>query len=126
MSYDLMVFEPTAAPRDPETFMKWYRGQTAWTEAHSYNDPCVTSPNLSAWFAEMIGDFPPMNGPLASKDYDNAKVSDYCIGKVVIYVAFAWSEAQAAYEAMRRSAVNHSVGFYDVSGYPGEIWFPDA
>ncbi|MGH9353867.1 MAG: hypothetical protein ACRD2G_17180 [Terriglobia bacterium] len=42
MSYDLMVFGPTVAPRERDAFMAWYHVQTAWGEPHGYDDPKVT------------------------------------------------------------------------------------
>jgi len=124
MSYDLMVFEASVAPRSREEFMAWYSSQTEWSEDHSYQDHAVTSEALQNWFKEMIQHFPPMNGPLASDDDDNPKVTDHCIGKDVIYSAFAWSEAEEAYSIMRALAIKHSVGFFDVSADNGEILFP--
>jgi hypothetical protein len=123
LSYDLMVFEPSAAPRQREVFLEWYHDQTNWAEPHSYNDPKVTSPRLAAWFSDMIKTFPPMNGPLRSDAIDDPRLTDYSIGSVVIYVAFAWSQAEAAYPEVRRLATIHRVGFLDVSG-DSEIAFP--
>jgi len=54
MSYDLMVFEPSVAPRDRAQFMEWYHQQTQWSEGHGYNDPAVASPALQRWFQDMI------------------------------------------------------------------------
>ena len=103
--------------------MRWYEVQTAWG-----NDTCddyrLCSPALQLWFLEMIETFPPMNGPIASKDYDSF-VTDYCCGKSVIYSAFAWSVADTARRETRGLAIKHRIGFYDVSGDPGEILFPD-
>jgi len=124
MSYDLMVFDPAAAPRERGAFMKWFEQQTQWTETHGYNDPNVPTPPLRAWFTEMIQTYPPMNGPLASDDDDDPKVTDYSVGKTVIYGAFAWSEAQAAYAQVKSLAARHHVGFFDVSGQEGDIWLP--
>jgi hypothetical protein len=125
MSYDLMVFEPTAAPKDRAAFMDWYRQQTQWSEGHSYNDPKVASPGLQHWFHEMIQFFPAMNGPFAS-DLDTPEVTDHCIGKDVIYSAFAWSVANEARANMRALAIKHGVGFFDVSDTNGEILLPQA
>jgi hypothetical protein len=124
MSYDLMVFEPTAAPRERNAFLDWYRAQTQWTEDHSYNDPSVTTTRLSAWFADMRRDFPSVND--ASDGADNPRVTEYSIGKSVIYAAFRWSEAESAYAAVRTRAVGHRLGFFNVSADNGEIWFPPA
>lgn len=119
-----MVFDPHAAPRERDDFMDWYERQTEWTEEHSYDDPQITSPSLANWFAEIAEAFPPMNGPFASNDYENPKMTDYSIGRSVIYVAFAWSQAESAFEAVDRLAAKHRVGFFDVSGDQGEIRFP--
>jgi hypothetical protein len=124
MSYDLMVFEPSKAPKEREAFMSWYTEQTKWSEDHSYQDHEVTSPLLQVWFKEIVQFFPPMNGPLASDDVDDPKVTDHCIGHDVIYSAFAWSVAEEAYPKFRELAIKHSVGFFDVSADNGEILFP--
>ena len=124
MSYDLMVFDPNAAPRERDAFLSWYKAQTEWTEGHCYNDPQVTTPALASWFADISQTYRPMNGPFACRDYDDPKVTDYSIGRSVIYAAFAWSEAASAFEAVNRLAAKHGVGFYDVSSDEGEIRFP--
>ena len=126
MSYDLMVFEPTAAPRGRRQFLKWYDKQTQWGEGHDYNNPGVSSPALQAWFQEMIKIFPPMNGPYASSNDDDPKVTDYSLGKAVVYVCFAWSCAEQAHETVKRLAARHMVGFFDASSNEGEIIFPDS
>jgi len=123
MSYDLMVFELSEAPKTKAEFMSWFSEQTSWSEPHSYNDHAVTSPALKAWFEEMIKHFPPMNGPLASVEGDSPKVTDHCIGKHLIYSAFSWSEAEEAHEKMRSLAIKHRVGFFDVSADNGEILY---
>jgi len=124
MSYDLMVFEAAVAPKSREDFMAWFGEQTEWSEDHSYQDHTVASAPLQAWFKEMVDFFPAMNGPLASDDVDDPKVTDHCIGQDVIYSAFAWSVAEEAHPKMRELAIKHSVGFFDVSANEGEILFP--
>ena len=126
MSYDLMVFEPTVAPKERKEFMEWYAQQTEWAEDHSYQDHAVTTEALQSWFKEMVEYFPAMNGPLASDDVDDPKVTDHCIGQHVIYSAFAWSVAEDAYPKVRELAIKHSVGFFDVSADNGEILFPNS
>ncbi len=124
MSYDLMVFDPLVAPRNREDFLSWYDAQTQWTEEHTYQDPKITTPALASWLAEMWRMFPPMNGPFASDDFDNSRVTDYSIGRSIIYAAFAWSQAEAAFQAVDRLATEHAVGFFDVSSGEGVIRFP--
>lgn len=127
MSYDLMVFRPDIAPRTRHEFMSWYHDQTRWSEGHSYNDPVVTSDNLKSWFFEMINSYPALNGPYAKEDEDEYDdfVTDYSIGKDVIYAAFSWSLAEQAYETMKALAQKHKVGFFDASANNGDILFPD-
>nr|WP_225563087.1 hypothetical protein [Rhodanobacter sp. DHG33] len=120
-----MVFEPTAAPRDRGSFMGWYEKQTEWGEGHNYLDPKIASPRLQLWFQEMVQFFPAMNGPFAS-DSDASEVTDHCIGKDVIYSAFAWSVAEKAHAKMRELAIKHNVGFFDVSAGEGELLFPET
>ena len=124
MSYDLMVFDAETAPREREAFISWYDRQTRWDESHGYDDPQVTTPELRAWFEEMIQTFPPMNGPLASDDPDDPHVTDYSVGRSVIYAAFAWSQAEVAHQRMGELAAKHGVGFFDVSSEDGSTWFP--
>jgi hypothetical protein len=124
MSYDLMVFEPSVAPRERSAFLEWYRNQTQWSEEHGYNNPSVASPALQQWFHEMIQYYPPLNGPLASDDVDNPTVTDHCVGRHVIYSAFAWSCAVDAYRTMKLLAAKHGVGFFDVSSNEMDIFFP--
>ena len=132
MSYDLMVFEKNTAPHTKSEFMKWYDEQTDWTEAHDYDDPAMTSPALREWFMEIIQTFPPMNGELSPSEEEIDKnedlefyLTDYSIGKDMIYAAFAWSLCEEAYDMTRKLALKHQVGFFDVSG-EGDIILPDG
>lgn len=122
MSYDLMVFDKASAPKTKAEFMTWYDHQTEWTEGHSYDDPAITSESLRNWFFEMIKVFPALNGPY-SVDEESDRTTDYCIGRDVIYAAFAWSMTAPAYKTMYELAQKHQVGFFDASG-TGEIFFP--
>lgn len=77
--------------------------------------------------------FPPMNGDFAPDvdllDEDEnleRHVTDYSIGREVIYAAFAWSVADEAYDLMRKLAQKYEVGFFDVSGNNGDVILPDG
>ena len=98
--------------------------QAEWEEEHDYDDPKVYSDELKNWFLDMIKSFPAMNGPFASDDIDDPKVTDYSVGIDVIYAAFAWSEAENAYPKMIELAEKHRVGFFDTSGN-GDILIPN-
>ena len=132
MSYDLMVFERTAAPKSRKDFLEWYEKQTEWNEEHDYDDPVITSSDLRNWFMEIIEKFPQMNGAfeLSDDELDNMEnesyVTDYSIGKAVIYAAFAWSLAEEAFETVTKLAKKHNVGFFNVSSDKGEIIFPNG
>ncbi len=119
-----MVFDASAAPRSRQALMDWYDTQTEWQESHGYNNPEIPAATLQAWFREIIKTFPPMNGTLASDDADDPKVTDYSLGRAVIYGAFAWSQAKAADKLARELAAKHGVGFFDVSA--DEIWLPTS
>ena len=126
MSYDLVVFDPEVAPREREAFLAWFQQQTQWSEDHSYADPIVTTPALQGWYEAIRRDYPNMNGPGAADDDHIDEAVDYCIGSNIIYAAFRWSQAEEVYPIVRRLAVEHGTGFYDVSGDEGdgEIYFP--
>jgi hypothetical protein len=128
MSYDLMVFAPEVAPKGDAAFLDWYRVQTRWGEGHSYHDPEVSTPNLRAWFTEMIQKYPSMNGPLAPQPLpeDDPRLTDYSVGREIIYAAFAWSVAEDAYKTMFTLAAKHNVGFFNVSSDKGEVWRPNG
>lgn len=120
-----MVFDPKAAPQNRSGFMKWCRQQTKWGEGHHYDNPDVSTSELRAWFFDMIAHYPMMNGPYASEE-DSSKVTDYSVGRFVIYAGFAWSEAEQAHKAMFSLAQKHAVGFFDVSAGNGGVWIPAA
>jgi hypothetical protein len=129
MSYDLLVFEPSAAPRERDQFIAWWEAQSEWSEAHGYNDPSVPSSALRAWYEEIQVQYPNINlisPSLPAEAFESPRLTDYSLGSVAIYAAFLWSEAEGAYDFVRELAVKHHVGFYDTSGDEGngEIYFP--
>ena len=123
-----MVFNPKNAPKSKTEFMSWYENQTEWEEKHDYDDPKVSSTELRNWFMEIINHFPTLNGPLAPDDIDDRidddELTDYSVGKDVIYSAFRFSVSEEAYLKMVELAEKHKVGFFDASG-TGEIFFPN-
>ena len=120
MSYDLMVFDPAAAPakkRGP--FLDWYEQQSEWEEAHDYDDPAVCTPALRAFYADIAATFPPMQE-------DDGEGTDYTIGAALIYITFEWDKIDQAHETVVRLASAHKLGFFDVSSDLAEVWLPDA
>jgi hypothetical protein len=128
MSYDLAVFDPEVAPLGRGEFLAWFKQQTEWNESHGYDNPKVCSPSLRQLFLEMIAEFPAMNGPHAQEELpeDEATLTDYSVGRSLIYAAFAWSKKEQAYEIMFRLAERHRVGFFNVSSTTGEVWLPGS
>jgi predicted DNA binding CopG/RHH family protein len=126
MSYDLMVFEPSRAPRERKEFIDWFEQQVQWSEDHEYNDPSVCSESLQRFYSELSKHFPNMNvDDEIEESGTEDRLTDYSLGSAVIYAAFAYSVAKEAYTTMRNLAIKHKVGFFDVSTDDGEIIFPD-
>ncbi len=128
MSFDLAVFSPDAAPRDREAFMTWYHEQMKWAGPKDYGDPSSLNPDLLSFFTAMVEEFPAMNGPLAKRVPDDEdpvpRTTDYCGADAFLYMAFAWSVAEDAYEFVRETARATGVGFFDASDDEAEPEFP--
>jgi hypothetical protein len=74
----------------------------------------------------VIPFFPPLNGAFAEKELpeDEATAADYSIGKQMIYMSFAWSKAELAYQTTLDLAAKHDLGFFNVSSPGEEVWLP--
>ena len=119
-----MVFEPEAVPSGHDEFLEWCARQTKWSEDHGYDDPEITSAHLRAWYEDMVQIFPPINGPLASRQMpdDEGSNTDYAIGSTFIYASFAWSKAEPAYMTVARLAEKHGLGLFNASSTGEEVW----
>jgi hypothetical protein len=124
MSYDLAVFDPREELRDRSAFLTWFDGRTSWSEGLDYFAPGNATPALQAWYREMVGIFPPLNGPDRPTNMELCR-ADYGIGPDLIYVGFTKTAGGLAYDTMFRLAAKHRVGFFDVSGNAA-VWFPKA
>jgi len=122
MSYDLAVFDPREEFRERSVFLTWFDGRTSWSEGLDFFDPTNATSGLQAWYREMVGTFPPLNGP-DRPAYMELCMADYGIGTDLIYVGFTKASGGLPYETMFRLAAKHGVGFFDVSGN-GAVWFP--
>lgn len=129
-----MVFRKEKAPKKRKDFLEWYYKKTEWTENQNYNNAHKASKNLRNWYLEMKQTFPPMNGPDSPSSEEwgkleeiglDAYLTDYAIDQDIIYAAFAWSVAEEAYKAVYTLAEKYGVGFFDVSGEAGNIFFPE-
>lgn len=127
MSYDLLVFDPTKAPSTAHDLEKWFAKQTRWEEDHSYDDPKVSTARLRAWFLTIVKAFPAMNGPYKPSEMpaDESSLTDYSIGRDVIYIGFAWSKSEAALKMVLELAEKHGLGVQDVGASSLKVWLPD-
>ena len=127
MSYDVMVFDPVFAPRERGAFTEWFAKKVDWDVSHDYMNPQSTTTALRAWYDAIRTEYPAMNGPDATDDVDEIDRSgDYNFGPHFIYVTYPWSLAEEIYDRVRALAVEHQIGFYDVSNDEDEqeIYFP--
>ena len=123
-----MVFDPASAPRKRAAFMEWYEQQQSGDEdVPPSDDPKSLTPELQAWFAEMVETFPPLNGPLAKdENIDNPKTTDYGLRRTYVYACFGWSQAEEARMHAVKLAEKHRVGFFNVSSDEGDVWVPGS
>ena len=126
MSYDLMVFDPAAVPIDREAFLAWYDSGHSGEELFDPSRSEFSTPNLRSWLEEMLKTFPALNGPYSQidLDFDDPHLTEYAINRTNIYVCFAWSLAESAYNAVISLAEKHRLAFFDVSGAEGRVWRP--
>ncbi|SMP04230.1 hypothetical protein [Shimia sagamensis] len=144
MSYDLLVFDPQVAPVSRPNFMAWYGDLTKWEETRDYNSPEGMTGTLPQFYNVLRREFPPMNGPhafdfdtlveekrgfwqrlfggaQALEPFNESLVTDYSFAQSGLYLSFAWSVAEQAYDQVVRSALETGVGFFDVSATDGVI-----
>lgn len=122
MSYDIFAFAPEAVGADDDV-LAWYQEQATWWESHPYDDPTVTTLRLQAFYRDLITVFPPMNGPDAPADDDDAD-TDYTFGPNVVDVAFRWAKADHAREVFIRMGQAHGVGVCEISESPAIVHRP--
>ena len=120
MSYDLMLFDESKAPKFYGDFLEWMSEKTQWKEDRDYNSTNGTSPQLVSWFMETKEMFPPLNGEYSLSDgeaFANAEIenhlTDYSIGSDMIYAAVGWSVAEEADRLMSQLAGKHGLGLYN-------------
>lgn len=125
MSYSFMVFKKEAAPKTRKDFLNWYKHQTEWTEKHNYTDLANTSIELQNWFIEMIKTFPALKDPFTNNEDDKSVfLTDYIIGKDIIYAVFSRQKTEQAYDTGLQLAKKYQVGFFDISSLDKDILFP--
>lgn len=128
MSFDIFVFDPSAAPRDPKKFLAWYDRQTDWQDSVDYSNPENCTPDLHAWLLEICKDFPPLNGPYApvNDDGEEHEWTDYSVSSRFIYACFPWRSCETAKSMSHRVAREHNLAVFDASETPGVVTFHDG
>lgn len=126
MSYELVVFEPAAVPRERAQFLLWYEKQSEFSEPRDYNNPTGLSAMVKPWFMEIITQFPPLNGPYSPKEWpaDDSYVTDYGLGGRFIIAGFGWAKAERAFQMAFRLAAKHGLGFFEAGAASGGVWLP--
>lgn len=116
MSYDVVIFEETKAPRVSGEFIEWMEKEIDWKEDVDYNNPEVASKALRLFYDEITKTFPDLNGPNVNEDEIDEYYTEYDITPNVIFMAFGWTHAEKASELVIELLEKYNVGLYD----PGE------
>jgi hypothetical protein len=126
MSFDLMVFNPDAAPKDHNEFLTWYEEATEWEDDGTYNNPASAHPKLYQWYKDMQEEFPDMNGEYSDEHIESvgSNATGYSFGPNIIYIDFRWSVADRGAEVALTLAQKHTIGFFDPQSET--IYFPSG
>lgn len=126
MSYDLVVFDPDAAPIDRDAFLAWFDNDEAEPFDTIHSD--FSTPKLRLFLEELLKQFPAMNGcyAAADQDVDDPHLTEYGVYRSHIYACFAWSLVEAAYNAVMSLAEKHRIAVYEISNPDGRIWRPGS
>ncbi len=121
MSADLMVYDKSKAPNDPLEFLKWFYDKSDWNSDRDYFDTVGTSKPLADFFLELVKEYPAMNGEYAPSEEEieknpelESRLTDYTIDDDLIYMGFAWSQADRAAVLVEELAYKYSLGYFDM------------
>jgi hypothetical protein len=129
VSFDLVAFDPRATT--DADFARWYAVRTDWDDDRIYDDISIATPQLQAFYADLIDIYPPMNGPgsptsgelEADPDLEEW-LTDYSIDSQLIYAAFGWSKRAPASAMFAGLAASHGVAVAYVSEDPVRLVRP--
>ncbi len=141
MSYDVLVFDPTIAPRAPRDFETWYNAALEMDEVAFE----ALDEKLKVFFAHLSQEFPtaeqfnkrqaPRHGilgafrrllgiaPPASTLFETAKVTDYSFAPGLIMAHFDLRVAEFALNRVHSAAMFAQVGFFDTCKPVADICF---
>lgn len=126
MSYDLVVFEPGAAPVDRNGFLAWYTEVARLGDGTLACNSAATAPILQAWYRDMIKAFPALIGPDAPavRERDDERIAEYRFGPNAIFASFQWEVSRKVQLQALRLARSHGVGLFDACGATCAVWAP--
>lgn len=126
MSYDLVAFDPSAAPADRDAFLAWYAEAARLEDGSLACDPAATAPILRAWYRDMIKAFPALLGPDAPafRERDDERTAEYRFGASAIFASFQWEASRKVQLQALRLARSHGVGLFDACGTTCAVWGP--
>ena len=126
MSFDLLIFDPSVVSyEDRAAFIEWYLELSEWEGEIDYADPSISSASLSAWYSSIIEIYPPLNGPDAPANVEDAK-ADFTFTQEAIYVSFHGVEPMAALAPSVTIANANGLGLFLVSSPEAEVLVPDG
>jgi hypothetical protein len=116
MSYDIRVFDPSAAPSGESELIAWLTADPP---------PGPDSPRIREWVSEMQGMF--LSYAEAPETLEpGARFAEYSVYGPLAVVSCAFSVAAEVEAAAHRLAVARGLGIWDVSIEGGPIWRPDG
>ncbi len=124
MSYDLVVFDPTHAPRDRAAFLDWIKYALSVADGQLRSEPSITSPALWAWHSDMCQAFPAGDGPRAHDPFSTqaTRNATYRFASHAILAGFHWEVSGSALHHVKKLAIVHGLGLFDASGSSGAVW----
>jgi hypothetical protein len=115
MSFNLMVFDQSAAPREQKAFDVWSAEQLVWLPDRSYKDVSLASPALRQWFIEIIRKYPAHNSPEANAQESSPYIVDYLFKENIIYMDMSWDIAEQARKDVFFMTELFALGLFDFS-----------
>ena len=134
IDFYVLAFDIGVAPNNRKEFLEWKEQQMEWKEEHDYNNINISSNNLKNWYMDIINKFPPIIEDLENydeefeKNENNEYLTEYSIGKNIIYSIFNWRKAEEAFELIKILSEKHKIGFLIIEAYLeiNEIYFPNG
>jgi hypothetical protein len=127
MGYHIIMFDPEAAPAEPEAFGRWISEETTWDMSGDQPaglDPKTASAILQGWFMEVLRPYPPLHGPYALPGWhDKPGASEYRFAAHLAEIEVPTEKNEEAFTLCLELAQKMRLGLYD-SGSRGEVWMP--